>query len=377
MTPRINEFLATAGLPTPCLVVDLDVIERNYRRLHQYLPQARIYYAVKANPARQILDRLQALGSCFDAASLTEVQACLATGAAADRISYGNTIKKQTDIAEAYDLGVRLFAFDSAPELQKIATVAPGASVYCRIALEGTGAHWPLSRKFGCSLEMARDLLLNAAGLGLDPHGLSFHVGSQQCDVSQWDLAIAKSAMVFSDLADRGVELKLLNLGGGYPTRYRDDVPSLDRIAATIETALTKHFGNRLPELLIEPGRAIAADAGVLRSEVVLVARRDYADDKRWVYLDVGKFGGLAETQNEAIQYQLRTARDATSERGPVMVAGPTCDGADILYEDTAYEMPLDLQAGDTVDVLAAGAYTTTYSSVGFNGFAPLKAYYI
>ena len=273
--------------------------------------------------------------------------------------------------------GVRLFAFDSAPELQKIATAAPGSSVYCRIAMEGTGAHWPLSRKFGCSLEMARDLLLSAADFGLDPHGLSFHVGSQQCDVTQWDLAIAKSAMVFSDLADRGVELKLLNLGGGYPTRYRDDVPSLDNIAATIETALTKHFGNRLPELLIEPGRAIAGGAGVLRSEVVLVARRDYADDRRWVYLDVGKFGGLAETQNEAIQYQLHTSRDANSERGPVMVAGPTCDGADILYEDTAYEMPLDLQAGDTVDILAAGAYTTTYSSVGFNGFAPLQAYYI
>ena len=376
MTPKIRRFLAGNGVTSPILVVDLDVIERNYRRLRDLLPHAKVFYAVKANPARPVLDRLAGLGSSFDAASLSEVETCLDTGAGADRISYGNTIKKQADIARAFDLGVRLFAFDSEPELRKIAASAPGSRVYCRIALKGTGAHWPLSRKFGCSLDMARDLMLMAADQGLDPHGLSFHVGSQQCNIDQWEVAIGRSAMVFSDLADRGVELKLLNLGGGYPTRYRHDVPSLDNIAETIHAALVKHFGNRMPDLLMEPGRAIAADAGVLRSEVVLVSYRDYTGGPRWVYLDVGTFGGLAETQNDAIEYRFRTSRDGM-ETGPVMLAGPTCDGADILYENAAYDMPLSLQAGDTVDIQAAGAYTTTYSSVGFNGFAPLQAHYI
>ena len=376
MTPKTQRLLATKGMASPFLVVDLDVIERNYRRLRKVLPQAKVFYAVKANPARPVLDRLAGLGSSFDAASLSEVETCLDTGAVADRISYGNTIKKQADIARAFDLGVRLFAFDSEPELRKLAASAPGSSVYCRIALEATGANWPLSRKFGCSLDMARDLLLMAADLGLDPHGLSFHVGSQQCNIDQWEVAIGKSAMVFSDLADRGIELKLLNLGGGYPTRYRHDVPSLDNIAETIHTALVKHFGNRMPDLLIEPGRAIVADAGVLRSEVVLVSYRDYTGGQRWVYLDVGTFGGLAETQNDAIEYRFQTSRDG-AKSGPVMLAGPTCDGADILYQNAGYDMPLNLQAGDTVDILAAGAYTTTYSSVGFNGFAPLQAHYI
>ncbi len=376
MTPKIRAFLAANDLAPPYLVVDLDVVERNYRRLRAVLPQAQIYYAVKANPARPILERLTALGSSFDAASLPEVRDCLDVGAPPERIAYGNTIKKQADIATAFDRGVRLFAFDSEPELRKLAAAAPGSSVYCRIELEATGANWPLSRKFGCTLEMARDLLLSAADLGLDPHGLSFHVGSQQCNPAQWDVAIGRSAMVFSDLADRGIDLKLLNLGGGYPTRYRHAVPGLDSIADTIHASLVKHFGNRMPDLLIEPGRAIAAEAGVLRSEVVLVSRRDPASDQRWVYLDVGKFGGLAETQNDAIEYRFRTSRDGDAA-GPVMLAGPTCDGADILYEHAGYDMPLSLRAGDTVDILSAGAYTTTYSSVNFNGFEPPKAYYI
>ncbi len=376
MTPKIAEFLRSNRLETPFLVVDLDVVERNYGRLRELMPLAEVFYAVKANPAPQILDLLVRLGSSFDAASVWEVEHCLATGAPPERVSYGNTIKKEADIARAHERGVDLYAFDSAAELKKLVAAAPGARVFCRIAVDDAGADWPLSRKFGCSLRMARDLMLEAAERGLTPHGISFHVGSQQCDVRQWEVAIGKTAMLFSDLAERGLELKMVNLGGGFPVPYRRTVPSLEDVSGAIQAAVTSHFGNRLPELVVEPGRAITADAGIIQSEVVLIAHKDYGSDERWVYLDIGKFGGLAETADEAIQYSFRTGHDG-GETGPVVLAGPTCDGADVLYDKAGYRLPLALEVGNKVEILATGAYTTTYSSVGFNGFGPLKSYYI
>lgn len=378
MTPKIARFFDEQRPQTPCLVVDLDVIERNYLRIAELLPAAAVFYAVKANPAPQILDRLVALGSSFDAASLPEIEACLAAGAPAARISFGNTIKKQADIHSAFERGIQLYAFDAEAELQKLAQAAPGARVFCRIAVDDTNAQWPMSGKFGCSIEMARDLLLAARGLGLNPHGVSFHVGSQQCDIGQWDVAIGHSAMLFSDLAERGVTLSLLNLGGGFPVPYREAVPTIDEVTAAVHRSLTRHFGNMLPELIIEPGRSIAADAGVIRSEVVLISRKEYDAPARWVYLDIGRFRGLAETLDEAIQYDMRVVGpQRNGGAGPVVLAGPTCDGADILYSRAGYTMPEDLKIGDAVDILATGAYTSTYASVGFNGFAPPAAYYI
>ncbi len=377
MTPKIARFLERERPETPCLVVDLDVIDANYRALRGALPLAAIYYAVKANPARPILETLVRLGSCFDAASAWEVDQCLAAGATPERISYGNTIKKRCDIAHAYARGVRLYAFDSLAELEKLAEEAPGSKVYCRILTLSEDAQWPLSRKFGCSLEMARDLMLRAVDLGLDAYGLSFHVGSQQTNPRWWDVAIGRCAMVFSDLREAGLELRMLNLGGGFPARYRGDkLPPLDDFAAAIMASVNRCFGNRRPDMIIEPGRFIAAEAGLIRTEVLVVAQKDYTDDYRWVYFDVGKFGGLAETMDEAIKYPLVTAHDGGAE-GPVKIAGPTCDGADILYEKCPYTLPLALKSGDKVDLLSAGAYTSVYAAARFNGFAPMAEYYI
>ncbi|HJO96911.1 MAG TPA: type III PLP-dependent enzyme [Rhodospirillales bacterium] len=376
MTPKIKQFLTDHRPPSPCLVVDLDRVGENYRAIAEALPAARIYYAVKANPAPLVLEMLVNLGSCFDAAGPSEIDACLAAGASPEDLSYGNFVKKQGDIAKAFDQGVRLFAFDSAGELDKLAQAAPAAKVYCHILAPNDGADWPLSRKFGCSLDMARDLMVRARDLGLDAYGLSFHVGSQQTDPGQWEVAIGCTAMVFSDLREAGIEIKMINLGGGFPVPYRDPVPGFDAISESIMKAMTANFGNHLPAMVIEPGRKITADAGVIESEVVLVSRKSYDDEVRWVYLDVGLFGGLAETMGEAIKYRIVTPRDGTPA-GPVVIAGPTCDGADVLYERAGYTLPLDLRAGDKVHLPGTGAYTATYASVGFNGFPPLKAYYV
>ena len=376
MTPKVARYLADMQPPTPCLVLDVDRVEENYRRLRDAMPLARIYYAVKANPAAPILERLTGLGSHFDAASFQEVEMCLDAGAEGARISYGNTIKKERDIAAAYSRGVRMFAFDSEAELHKLARSAPGSRVYCRILVGNDGAEWPLSRKFGCEVEMARKLMLEAGELGLDPYGLSFHVGSQQVKTAAYEVAIAKVALLFTDLAEAGVKIRMVNLGGGYPVRYKAEVPEIDAFGAAIMGAMAEHFGNAIPEIVIEPGRFLVADAGVVSSEVVLVTRKSEDDPVRWVYLDIGRFGGLAETEGEAIKYSFRTPHDGEAD-GPVTIAGPTCDSTDTLYERSNYRLPLALRDGDRVELLATGAYVTTYASQRFNGFAPLAEHYV
>ncbi len=299
MNRRIARFLEEHRPATPCLVFDLDTAEQKCREMAKAMPEARIYCAVKANPAAEILKRLARLGSAFDVASLAEVDLCLAAGVDPRDLSYGNTIKKERDIAAAFARGVTLFAFDSAEELEKIARAAPGARVFCRLLAGSEGAEWPLSRKFRCDYAMARALMLKAPALGLVPFGLSFHGGSQQCDPARWDEAVAESARLFRELEAEGIELGMLNLGGG-----------------------------------------------------------------------------LAETMDEMIQYPVGAPREG-GPTGKVIVAGPSCDSVDVLYEKADYRLPLDLKAGDRLAFLSAGAYTTTYASIGFNGFPPLTEHYI
>jgi len=376
MTDRIKEFLARNPEDGPRLVVDLDVVRDNYDNFARALPDTRVFYAVKANPAPEILDLLARLGSCFDTASVVEIEQALAAGATPDRISFGNTIKKERDIARAYQLGVRLFAVDCVAEVEKIARAAPGSKVFCRILCDGSGAEWPLSRKFGCAPEMAIEVLEHAHRLGLAAHGLSFHVGSQQRDPRRWDGALKASAAVFRELAERGIQLQMLNLGGGFPTRYLKRIAPVKTYGQTIFRALSRHFGNKIPETIIEPGRGMVGNAGIIEAEVVLISRKSAEDRQRWVFLDIGKFNGLAETMDEMIRYPIRTPHDH-DEKSPCVIAGPTCDSVDVLYEKDPYLLPVSLEIGAKVLIEGTGAYTTTYSAVGFNGFPPLKSYVI
>jgi ornithine decarboxylase len=374
---RVLAYLDTEMPATPCLVIDLDIVADKYGALQQALPAADIFYAVKANPAPEVLKRLVALGSSFDTASAGEIRQVLAAGASPERISFGNTIKKTADIAFAHSQGVDLFAFDSEEELKKIAAAAPGARVFCRILIEAEGALWPLNRKFGCAPQMAGDLLVAARALGLKPYGVSFHVGSQQLDPTQWSRAIAAARAVFDRAAESGVTLEMVDLGGGFPAVYGPGVATISAYGAAIVRAMQESFGARLPAMIVEPGRYMVGDAGVLETEVVLVSKKSYEDERRWVYLDIGRFGGLAETEGEAIRYRIQPTQAGAAEEAPVVLAGPTCDSADILYDKAGYTLPVDLKSGDRLRIFSTGAYTTTYSAVNFNGFDPLKAIYI
>ncbi len=375
LSPHMQRFLDRDDVETPFVVVDLDHVEQRYHALRDALPDVGVFYAVKANPATPVVERLASLGSSFDVASPFEIDLCLAVGVDPARISYGNTIKKRRDIAYAFSCGVRRFTVDATAELDKLVDVAPLAEVCVRLRHECGGADWPLSRKFGCDAVDVEHLLILATKAGMRA-GVSFHVGSQQRDLDAWDDTLETVATLIARAEGAGARTTFLNLGGGLPGTYLEAAPTMDQYGHAIRRALARWCPPGIDEVMVEPGRYMVADAGVLRSEVVLVSRRSPEDQQRWVYLDCGKFHGLAETMDEAIRYRLRTPHDG-SPTGPVAIAGPSCDSADVLYEKTAYELPLALAEGDHIDVLSTGAYTTTYSSVGFNGFAPLRDYYV
>jgi ornithine decarboxylase len=362
---------------TPFVVIDTAMIAQAYDDLRAGFEFAKVYYAVKANPAVEIIDLLKDKGSNFDIASIYELDKVMSRGVGPDQISYGNTIKKSRDIRYFYEKGVRLYATDSEADLRNIAKAAPGSKVYVRILTEGsTTADWPLSRKFGCQTDMAMDLLILARDLGLVPYGISFHVGSQQRDISVWDAAIAKVKVIFERLKEEdGIVLKLINMGGGFPANYITRTNSLETYAEEIIRFLNEDFGDDLPEIILEPGRSLIANAGILVSEVVLVARKSRTAVERWVYTDVGKFSGLIETMDEAIKFPIWTEKKGEMEE--VVIAGPTCDSADIMYENYKYGLPLNLAIGDRLYWLSTGAYTTSYSAVEFNGFPPLKSFYV
>ncbi len=372
---RIKKFADT--LETPCLVVDTATFSRQLDELIECFPYAKTYYAIKANPGEELLRILDSRGCNFDVASRYELDKVLAIGVTGDRVSFGNTIKKAKDIRYFHEMGVNLFATDSEADLRNIAKAAPGARVFVRILTEGAQtADWPLSRKFGCQTDMALDLCILAKELGLEPYGISFHVGSQQRDIGAWDSAIAKVKWIFERLAEEnGIHLKLVNLGGGFPANYMSRTNDLKTYASEITRFLNEDFDNNLPEIILEPGRSLVGNAGVLVSEVVLISRKDRTGLNRWVFTDIGKFGGLIETTDEAIKYPLYVEKKGELEE--VVLAGPTCDSADILYENYKYELPLNLAMGDRMYWFSTGAYTTTYSAIEFNGFPPLKAYFI
>ena len=366
------------NLETPCVVVNLKTIKKNYQKLRENFPYADIFYAIKANPHEEIITMLNEMGSCFDIASRYELDKVLKLGVSPERLSYGNTIKKAKDIAYFYEKGVRMFATDSKDDLKNIAQFAPGSRVYVRILVENTtSADWPLSRKFGCHPDMAYDLCIQARDSGLIPYGISFHVGSQQRDIGQWNDAIAKTKYLMDSLEEEEeIKLEMVNMGGGFPASYVTPANDLSEYASEISRYLEDDFGEERPRIILEPGRSLVGDSGILVTEVVMISRKNNTALFRWVYLDTGLFNGLIETLNESLKYPIITDKDEGCKKwGEVVLAGPTCDSMDIMYEDYKYSLPTNLKPGDRVYFLTTGAYTSSYASVEFNGFPPIKTY--
>jgi ornithine decarboxylase len=356
----------------PTLIVDVDQVEENYTRLKAGMPETHIHYAVKANPHPKILKRLVKLGCRFDAASIGEIDMCLKAGALPEHISFGNTVKRWQDVVAAHKKGITLFSVDAEEEIEKVAKHAPGSKVFIRILIRSTEAEWPLSRKFGCSSSMVIPLMHVAKQHGVEPVGVSFHVGSQTRHPHMWYDILDFVSGIWNNAKEEGFNLTLLNIGGGFPAYYGVDITEPEEYGSTIIDAVKERFGD-VEYIMAEPGRGLVGNAGAIAAEVLLVSRKHGDDPVRWVYLNIGKFHGLAETEQEAIKYQFLTPDTDANDTAPCILAGPTCDSADVLYEKNKVELPTDLTSGDKFIILNCGAYTTTYSSVAFNGFPPLE----
>ena len=356
------------GTETPFLTCDLEVLEASYRRLQRHLPAFAIHYAVKCNPAAPVLQALADQGCQFEVASVAELSSVEATGTSASSVLFSNPVKAPAAVAGAARQGLTRFAVDSEAEVRKVAAEAPGASVYVRLAVDDSSSLFPLSRKFGVGLGESERLLVLARSLGLSPYGVTFHVGSQCTDPEAWPRAIRRCGVLLDRLTRHGIELQMLDIGGGFPARYTEEVPSIARIAAGIRDAVDEL--PYAPALLVaEPGRYLAAACGVMVASVIGLAERD---DGPWAYLDIGGYNGLMEAVQTGGRwaFPLWTSRshDATAAQLPYTVTGPSCDASDTMFYDAW--LPADLEVGDHVYIGMTGAYSLSYAS-SFNGFPP------
>jgi ornithine decarboxylase len=321
---------------------------------------------VKCNPSAPVLAALHQAGAGFEIASAYELRLAMKAGAAAQDVLYSNPVRPAAHLRLAAELGLRYYAIDGPGELHKVALAAPGSGVIARIRVDDGGSQFPLSSKFGAEPEIAYRLLREAPRLGLVPAGLTFHVGSQSTDPTAWARAVEQCGEVMLLLAERGIELEMLDIGGGFPATVGSNVPTLKEIADPTLAAI-----DSLPvpvrRVLAEPGRALVADASVLAATVIGRERRA---GRVWVYLDVGAYNGLMEAAQTAGRwpFPLRTSRedDSTAARLHCTLTGPTCDSSDTILVNA--DLPETIEEGDRVYIGSAGAYSLSYTA-SFNGF--------
>ncbi|WP_340679936.1 type III PLP-dependent enzyme [Paraglaciecola sp.] len=364
------------------IIFDLDGIRQQFKQLTRELPQLDIRFAIKSCPENEVLKTLANQGAGFDAASIFEIQQALAMGGDLKRIHYGNTIKSDQQIAQAYQLGITDYAADSLDEVRAIAKFAPHSKVYCRLATNGQGAVYGLSRKFGSSAPSVINNLIEAKNLGLTPAGISVHIGSQQMSPASWQLLFEKLQHIALELKERGITLEYINLGGGLPANGYSDksgtalTPDLNAIFDTIRQGMKQLQATVSDSLafILEPGRYLVADFGVIKAHVLRLSKRiqPEGDEQYWLFLSCGRFNGLYET--DALRYQMIFIGHDSNDTVDCIVAGPTCDSDDVFNdENNLIKVPRTLKSGDSVLLLACGAYATSYTTVGFNGFKPLK----
>ncbi len=365
--------LADAGWRTPFLLGSTDVVLQKLRRFTAALPGVSPFYAVKCNPDPVVVAALAAAGSGFEVASLGELELLVGLGVDPADVLYSNTVKPADHVAGAARLGLWRFAVDSLGEVAKMAREAPGSAVYVRVSVGDEDSAFPLSRKFGTDGEKAVALLLEARGRGLQPYGITFHVGSQCLAPRSWSKALRRVALLMAELEDLGVRLEMVDLGGGFPAWYGSPVPAVEEVGVAVRQGLDGL--PYTPQLVAaEPGRHLVAESAVM---VASVLGRERRGGQEWLHTDVGAYHGLIETQQSATgwSYPLWTSRSdhGTAPSVPFVVTGPTCDSSDT-FQDRAV-LPATMAEGDRLYIASAGAYTLSYAS-SFNGFPPPVARY-
>ena len=372
LSPRV---LAAVDLPTPFIVGDLAMFRDRFRDFRHALPDVHPFFAVKCNSTPEVLAAAQQTGASFEVASLGELRLLQDLGVDPRHVLYSNTVKPPAHVASAARSGLWRFAFDSDGELRKIAREAPGSAVFVRVRVDDSHSIFPLSRKFGAETSDARGLMQRARGLGLRPYGITFHVGSQSTTTNAWVQAIAGVGGLMRELLSDGIRIEMLDIGGGFPAHYGDPVPAIDEIGIVVNRALSELLPYVPALVAAEPGRHLVAETAVLVSTVL---GREVRAGEDWLYLDVGAYNGLMETQQTLGQwrYPLWSSRfdHGTCKTSAFTVTGPTCDSNDTMFYGVL--LPSTMSEGDRVYIASAGAYTLSYAS-SFNGFPPPQPYFL
>lgn len=355
---KLLNYLATTDEIPPYLFLDKDILREKVMSIGKNIENSKVFYAVKANPDIEVLRFLNELGIGFEIASEGELKILSSLGVDSSRIITSNPVKTLKFLQEAATCGIKYYAFDSKAEVDKIARYAPGSSLYVRLAVSNEGSEWPLSRKFGVEIEDASKLLLYAKEKGLNPVGLTFHVGSQCNNIYNWNAALDKAKELYDLVKDKGIDLNILNIGGGYPIFYTKKVIDIEAIEKRVNNAIKQKFSQDM-EIFIEPGRAVVGDAGIFVATIVGKAKRG---DENWLYIDVGVFNGLMESIG-GIKYKYIVGSRAEPKKWTI--AGPSCDSFDVI--DHNVELP-EPEIGNLILILSTGAYTVSYASE-FNGF--------
>jgi len=362
------DALRVIDMPTPYLVTDLDTVADRYAAFGAALPGVATFYAMKSNPAPEVLRVLAGQGSGFEVASIGELRMLQAFGVDPADVLFSNPVKAPGHIAAARGAGLWRFSFDSPNELVKIAERAPGSAVYVRLRVDDSGSLFPLSRKFGADVEDAHDLMLLARRLGLRPYGITFHVGSQCTSAGAWGGAIRAAGGLMERLRAEGIELEMLDLGGGFPARYTAGSPSIEAIGAVIGAALAD-LPYRPALIAAEPGRFLVAESAVMAATII---GREVRGTENWLFVEVSAYHGLMEAAQTPgggdFPVWSSLAGHADAPTLPFTITGPSCDSSDTIGYGIA--LPATLTVGDVLFFGATGAYTLAYAS-SFNGFPP------
>jgi len=355
-------YLDKEPIETPFLLIDKDKVREKASLIGRHIKKSRVFYAVKANPDIEILRYLNKLNMNFEIASEGELEILSSIGVKPSRIISSNPVKSLKFLRIAASYGVHSVSFDSSDEVDKLAEFIPNGNVYVRLSVPNEGSEWPLSKKFGVELDEAVYLLSYARDKGLNPVGVTFHVGSQCTNIYNWNIALDKAKTLWDLAKKKGIRLKLLNIGGGYPIRYTKNVIGIEAIEKNVDSLIFERFPGDI-EVHIEPGRAVVGDAGIFVTTVIGKAKRD---DEDWVYLDVGVFNGLMESVGGIKYSYLVESHKQTRPRKQWTVAGPSCDSFDVIDKNVTLPEP---QVGSLMLILSSGAYTVSYASE-FNGFS-------
>lgn len=347
---------------TPLLVLSLEQIEKNYRLLRTHLPRVKVFYAIKANPHRRILELMRDLGSNFDVASDGEIMELSSLGVDGSRMIYANPMKTVNGLRACRNAGVGKMTFDSAGEIDKMARECPGATVLLRIRIDNSSAHVDLNKKFGAAREQALELLLKARDAGLDAAGIAFHVGSQTTSADPYLYALDIAREIFEEAAAAGMQLRIMDIGGGFPIPEPKVRFNLQEMLNQINARLDEDFPG--VEIWAEPGRFICGTAVNLITSVIGVTERG---GQPWYFLDEGLYGTFSGVLFDQWDFKLISFKEG--EQVAATFAGPSCDSLDIMFRG---KMTVRQEEGDLILVPICGAYTSA-SATTFNGFSKAK----